>query len=190
MPETRADNPTPSSETPSLELRRLRRQVDAIDRRIVALMNRRARLGLQIGAVKSAAGRRSVLDAEREREVLSRVAAANHGPLPDDDLLAIYRRLVSATRRLESAARSALEPGDGSPSAPAAGPELAHEAGHAAHVAPLRTERIDESGRDDHPVGDARQPVNVGPARHAEADGDGHGADGAHGPDERPDLGR
>jgi len=87
------------------ELKRLRRRIDALDRRIVALMSDRARLGLAVGEAKSAAGRRGVLDANREREVLLRVAMANPGPLPQSELLAVYRRLILATRRLEVSER-------------------------------------------------------------------------------------
>ena len=89
------------------ELERLRRRIDALDRRIVALMSDRARLGLAVGAAKSAAGRRGVLDTNREREVLLRVAMANPGPLPQSELLAVYRRLILATRRLEVSERRA-----------------------------------------------------------------------------------
>jgi chorismate mutase/prephenate dehydratase len=85
----------------SAELARLRRRIDALDRRIVALLNERAELGRDVGRAKHAAGRRLVVDREREREVLLRVALANLGPLAQADLLAIYRRLIAATRRLE-----------------------------------------------------------------------------------------
>lgn len=101
----------PSAAPPeSAELRRLRRRIDALDQRIVALLNERARLGLEVGTAKAALGRRGVLDAEREREVLLRVAMANHGPLPQAELLAVYRRLILATRRLELAQRRAEVP--------------------------------------------------------------------------------
>ena len=82
-------------ETP--ELRRLRRRIDALDRRIVALLNERAELAREAGRAKTAAGRRAIRDAEREREVLLRVTMANAGPLPQADLLALYRRLMTAT---------------------------------------------------------------------------------------------
>ena len=49
-----------------------------------------------------AAGRTAVRDAEREREVLLRVTIANEGPMPQADLLAMYRRLFAATRALET----------------------------------------------------------------------------------------
>ena len=72
----------------------------------MALLNERAELGRQVGRAKQAAGRRSVRDLEREREVLLRVALANPGPIAQADLLAIYRRLIAATRALEQRDRS------------------------------------------------------------------------------------
>ena len=98
-------------ETP--ELRRLRRRIDALDRRIVALLNERADLAREAGRAKTAAGRRAIRDAEREREVLLRVTMANGGPLPQADLLAVYRRLMTATRELETRDRARTEALDG-----------------------------------------------------------------------------
>jgi chorismate mutase/prephenate dehydratase len=94
-------------ETP--ELRRLRRRIDALDRRIVALLNERADLAREAGRAKTATGRRAIRDAEREREVLLRVTMANGGPLPQADLLAVYRRLMTATRELETRDRARTE---------------------------------------------------------------------------------
>ena len=88
------------AETP--ELRRLRKRIDTLDRRIVGLLNDRAELGREVGRVKRASSRTAVRDLEREREVLLRVALANLGPIAQADLLAIYRRLISATRALEA----------------------------------------------------------------------------------------
>ena len=84
------------------EVRRLRKRIDSLDRKIVGLLNERAELGREVGREKAAAGRRAVRDAEREREVLLRVTMANPGPIPQADLLAIYRRLIAATRALET----------------------------------------------------------------------------------------
>ena len=85
----------------SPELRRLRRRIDVLDRRIVALLNERATIAREAGRAKNAVGRTAIRDAEREREVLLRVSMANEGPLPQADLLALYRRLFAATRGLE-----------------------------------------------------------------------------------------
>jgi len=87
-------------ETP--ELRRLRRRIDALDRRLVGLLNDRMELAREAGQAKAAAGRRAIRDTEREREVLLRVTMANTGPMPQADLLALYRRLMTATRALEA----------------------------------------------------------------------------------------
>jgi chorismate mutase/prephenate dehydratase len=100
-------------ETP--EIRRLRRRIDALDRRIVALLNERARLAREAGQAKTDAGWTVVRDADREREILLRVSMANEGPLPQADLLALYRRIFSATRELETRDRARARPGgDGS----------------------------------------------------------------------------
>jgi len=49
--------------------------------------------------------------------VLLRVTMANAGPMPQADLLAIYRRLISVTRALETRdrARARLDGGGGDP---------------------------------------------------------------------------
>jgi chorismate mutase / prephenate dehydratase len=91
---------TDQAETP--ELRRLRRRIDALDRKIVGLLNERAELGRAVGREKAANGRSAIRDAEREREVLLRVTMANNGPTPQADLLAVYRRLMAVTRALET----------------------------------------------------------------------------------------
>jgi chorismate mutase/prephenate dehydratase len=94
------------------ELGRLRRRIDALDRRIVRLLNDRADLARDVGRAKSAAGERAIRDPEREREVLLRVSIANEGPTPQADLLAIYRRLFTVARALESRDRLARGRGD------------------------------------------------------------------------------
>jgi chorismate mutase / prephenate dehydratase len=83
------------------ELRRLRRRIDALDRRLVRLLNERAELAREVGRAKASAGRRAIRDAEREREVLLRVSMANDGPTPQADLLAIFKRLFTVARSLE-----------------------------------------------------------------------------------------
>ncbi len=107
MPERRRGTPPES-----LELRRLRTRIDAIDQQLVALLNDRARLALEVGRAKGALGRRAIRDLEREREVLIRIAMANEGPMPQADLLALYRRLFATTRALESADRAGGENDD------------------------------------------------------------------------------
>ena len=101
------------------ELARLRRRIDALDRRIVKLLNERAELARGVGRVKAVAGRRAIRDVDREREILLRVAMENVGPMPVADLLALYRKVFASTRALEAAdrrraatERAATEPGN------------------------------------------------------------------------------
>ena len=91
------------------DLAALRSEIDALDREIVGLLNRRARLGLQAGKAKVMSGR-PITDKEREREVMVRVAMANDGPLPQDALLALYRQLIETIRRLEELEKSSSKP--------------------------------------------------------------------------------
>jgi chorismate mutase / prephenate dehydratase len=90
------------------ELRRLRRKIDALDRKLVVLLNERAELARDVGREKTRVGRHAIRDVEREREVLLRVTMANQGPIPQADLLTIYRRLMAATRALEAGDRARL----------------------------------------------------------------------------------
>ena len=94
------------------DLRRLRRRIDALDRRIVRLLNDRAELAREVGRVKATNGRRAIRDAQREREILLRVTIANDGPTPQADLLAIFKRLFAVARNLEERDRRRVDPGD------------------------------------------------------------------------------
>jgi chorismate mutase / prephenate dehydratase len=98
-----------TSHATSPELQRLRAEIDELDRRIVGLLNERAELTRAVWHEKVAMGRRSIRDRDREREVLLRVSIANDGPIPQVDLLAIYRRLIAAARAVETAERERLE---------------------------------------------------------------------------------
>ena len=75
-------------------------RIDALDPRLVDLLNERATLASEAGRVKTAAGRRAIHDPERETRSCSGC------PWPTSprqaDLVALYRRLFVATRALES----------------------------------------------------------------------------------------
>jgi chorismate mutase / prephenate dehydratase len=120
MTEARGRDGTNGRRT-SPELHRLRAEIDELDRRIVSLLNQRAELTRAVWHEKVAIGRRAIRDREREREVLLRVSIANEGPIPQVDLLAIYRRLIASARALEAAERERLARQDGgSPEPPGA----------------------------------------------------------------------
>lgn len=93
----------PTVDPTSEALAPLRDRIDAIDHEIVALLNERAQIALEIGRVKQATGRRTVRDAAREAQVLERVTSASAGLFPEPELVALYRKLIAATRRVQHA---------------------------------------------------------------------------------------
>jgi chorismate mutase / prephenate dehydratase len=84
----------------------LRRDLDVVDRDILASLNRRAEIAQQICKAKQSDGRK-VYDPAREAEVLDRVAKENPGPLAGDAIRTIYRELISATRAIQTTTRVA-----------------------------------------------------------------------------------
>jgi chorismate mutase len=82
------------------ELKSLRAEIDALDVEIVRLLNRRVTLGLAAGRAKTRKGR-PLIDVERERDVLVRISLANEGPMPQGELLALYRQLIETMTHLE-----------------------------------------------------------------------------------------
>ncbi|HXF47391.1 MAG TPA: prephenate dehydratase [Burkholderiaceae bacterium] len=87
-------------------LKPLRDAIDEVDRRLVELLNERARLAQEVGRLKRD-GAAPVYRPEREAEVLRRVAAINSGPLSEAALLGVYREVISACRALERPLRVA-----------------------------------------------------------------------------------
>lgn len=79
----------------------LRVQIDRLDEQIVALLNQRARVVVEIGRTKQQTGT-PVYAPDRERAVLDRLHELNRdGPLPDRCVEAVYRELMSGSFALE-----------------------------------------------------------------------------------------
>ena len=75
----------------------IRNRIDAIDARIHALLNERARFAQQVGISKSASG--AAVDfyrPEREAEVLRMALKRNQGPLRDEEIARLFREIMSA----------------------------------------------------------------------------------------------
>ncbi len=82
------------------DLAKLRTQIDAIDARLVKLLNERTELVLEIGKIKRAAGG-EIYAPDREEAVLRGIIAKNNGPVTNDSLRAIYREIMSSALSLE-----------------------------------------------------------------------------------------
>ncbi|MBI1951214.1 MAG: chorismate mutase [Acidobacteria bacterium] len=94
------------------EMEDLRRRIDAIDRRMVRLLNDRAGCAIALGRVKKKRGL-PIYQPAREEEVLGNVQRTNGGPLQKEALRRLFLRIIDESRRIE---RSATE-GSGAPAA-------------------------------------------------------------------------
>jgi len=87
-------------------LARLRGAIDAVDRSLLAELNKRAELVKQVGELKRE-GRATVYRAGRERDLVDALTRSNVGAFPTSGLRAVFREIVSATRSLEARLRIA-----------------------------------------------------------------------------------
>ncbi len=85
----------------------LRDQIDAINRKLVRLLNQRAKVAQAIGHLKQAGGA-AIYQPARERVVLDRVMAFNEGPLTGEHLRRIFVEIISACTALEHPLRVAF----------------------------------------------------------------------------------
>jgi chorismate mutase/prephenate dehydratase len=83
------------------ELAHVRRDIEAIDRRIIGLLAERLALGKRTAALKHASGL-PILDAAREAEVIRRSAgiAREHG-VPAEPVREIFWHIVGMSRRMQ-----------------------------------------------------------------------------------------
>ncbi|MGH8309623.1 MAG: chorismate mutase, partial [Steroidobacteraceae bacterium] len=79
------------------DLESVRRRIDGVDERIHALINERAQLAQLVGLSKHGEGRTvDFYRPEREAQVLRMARARNKGPLRDDEVLRLFREIMSA----------------------------------------------------------------------------------------------
>src|SRR5271170_1173495 len=87
----------PGGESAGADLTDIRERIDAIDAQIHALINERARFAQLVGISKAASGRAvDFYRPEREAEVLRLALKRNQGPLRDDEVLRLFREIMSA----------------------------------------------------------------------------------------------
>jgi len=82
------------------ELARCREQIDAIDLRILALLNERAKVVDVIGAVKRKA-QMPIYEPKREDEVFHNVTQGNGGPLSQKAVKRLFERIIDEMRTLQ-----------------------------------------------------------------------------------------
>lgn len=74
----------------------LREDIDSVDSEIEKLISQRARLAKRVGEVKGLTEKADFYRPEREAQVLRRVIERNEGPLSDEEMVRLFRELMSA----------------------------------------------------------------------------------------------
>lgn len=96
-----------SAGTPSDQrLAKLRAEIDDLDARLLQLLNARATCSIEVGRIK-AGSHDQVFKPSREKALLEKLIIENEGPLPEKHLRAIYREILSSSRRLQRPQRVA-----------------------------------------------------------------------------------
>jgi chorismate mutase/prephenate dehydratase len=89
----------------------LRKQIDALDDRLLALLNQRAKVVKKVYDVKLKTAQGSTAQAfvpGREAEILRRLRAKNPGPFPAAGIAPVFAEIISACRSLEITPRIAF----------------------------------------------------------------------------------
>ncbi|MGH7494484.1 MAG: chorismate mutase [bacterium] len=77
-----------------------RERIDAVDLKILELLNERARFSLEIGKIKHRLNL-PIYAPERERLIYERLEQANQGPLTCAAVRRLFERIIDESRRLE-----------------------------------------------------------------------------------------
>ena len=94
-------SPDGTGETEALRaLARCRDRIDAIDRRLVELLNERTSIVEEIGRVKRDA-KLAIYEPKRETQVFDNITSYNAGPLTADGVKRIFERIIDEMRRIQ-----------------------------------------------------------------------------------------
>jgi chorismate mutase / prephenate dehydratase len=85
-----------ASSSDEAALAQLRAEIDEIDSEIQRLISERARCARRVGEVKGLSEKSDFYRPEREAQVLRRVVERNEGPLRDEEMVRLFRELMSA----------------------------------------------------------------------------------------------
>ncbi len=84
------------------ELKQIRQSIDKIDKKLVDLLNDRAKLAQNIKIEKEKLGDESIFKPEREAQILRKLNLLNRGPLSEKHLYIVFREIMSACLSLET----------------------------------------------------------------------------------------
>ncbi|MGQ9702869.1 MAG: prephenate dehydratase [bacterium] len=81
-------------------IKKLRKEIDDIDDKILELLNKRAAKVIEIGKLK-AGQKKEIYVPKREKEIYDRLSKNNKGPFPSSSLKSVFREIISASRSLQ-----------------------------------------------------------------------------------------
>ena len=81
-------------------MEQFRNKIDAIDRKMIELLNTRMKYAIHLGEIKERLNL-PVYMPEREKEVIHNILMNNHGPLSNDAARRLYERIIDESRRVE-----------------------------------------------------------------------------------------
>ncbi len=91
----------------SAKINSLRKSIDSLDDKILALLNQRGKAVKEIGFIK-AKNNVDVFAVSREREILDRLAEKNKGPFTNESLEDIFQGIFAASRSLQKRVKVAF----------------------------------------------------------------------------------
>ena len=77
-----------------------RKQIDKLDRKLVEMLNRRARAAQEIGRLKRHT-EMPIYEPSREKIILQNIRKANRGPFPQADMQDVFQRIIAVMRHLQ-----------------------------------------------------------------------------------------
>jgi len=77
-----------------------RRKIDDLDRRLVEILNERARAAQEIGKLKRNTNM-PIYEPDREKIIFENVRRVNQGPLPDSELRQVFERIIDVMRNIQ-----------------------------------------------------------------------------------------
>lgn len=82
------------------DLDKCREMIDAVDLRLLALLNERTVIVEQIGRIKQQL-KLAIYEPKREDQVFANVLSHNHGPLPHDAVKRMFERIIDEMRTVQ-----------------------------------------------------------------------------------------
>ena len=83
-----------------MDIAEWRKKIDEMDRKMVELLNERAKAAREIGRLKRSTDM-PIYEPDRERRIFENVKQINRGPLSDLDVTQVFERIIDIMRNLQ-----------------------------------------------------------------------------------------